>query len=286
MSIVNGDWCRISGSGPSRLSLAQSTASRTRSPAQSGTVRFSSSRGMNAYSPGSGAWPARYMYAALPSCRSASVAASSEPSASPSGFSCVVTRKRSCERSASTTASRSAFWFVVVCDELIDQLRHANALFDRRIVLERHLRRALQPQLARDPPLQHPVRGLEPDHRLLALARGAEDADEDGRLPKIGRRVDTGDRDEADARILQLADGLSEHLAQGFVHAPHPASHRSSPPGVRRSSIRSPARASTAQRRRATPRRRRSPARRRRRSAARAARARDGRLLRPTRRTA
>ena len=31
MSIVNGDWCRISGSGPSRLSFAQSTASSTRS---------------------------------------------------------------------------------------------------------------------------------------------------------------------------------------------------------------------------------------------------------------
>src|SRR5512133_1832708 len=109
------------------------------------------------------------MTASLPSESSASFIANSDPSASPSGFSCVVTRKRSCERSASTTASRSAFCVVVVCDEVIDQLRHANTLFDRGIVLERQLRRALQPQLVRDSPLQDAVRRFEPGERLRAL---------------------------------------------------------------------------------------------------------------------
>src|SRR5215208_3425086 len=236
MSTVNRDWWRTSGSGPRRLSLAQSTASRTRSSTSSGTLRRSSSSGMNEYSPGNGAWPARYIWASLPSCRSASVIESREPSASPSGFSCVVTRKRSCERTASTTASRSAFCVVVACDELIDQLGHANTLFDRRIVLERQLRRAFQPQLARDLRLQDAVCSVEPRERLLALAVGAEDADEDGRVTEVRRRVDAGHRHEADARVLELADRLGEHFAHRLVDSPHPFTHRSSPPCAQHSS--------------------------------------------------
>src|SRR5712691_2793613 len=183
MSIVNVAACRISGSGPRRLSCAQSTASSTRSPTSVGRSRCKSSSGMNAYSPGSGAWPARYMYASLPSRRRASVIASSEPSASPSGFSCVVTRKRSCERSASATAVRSVGGIVVAWGELIDQLRHTDAVLDCRIVLERQLRRSLQPQLLRDVSLQHAVRGLEPGERLVAFPLRAEDADEHRRVP-------------------------------------------------------------------------------------------------------
>src|SRR5258708_14187077 len=205
MSIVNGAVCRISGSGPSRLSFAQSTATSTRSPASAGTVRLSSSSAMNEYSPGSGAPPARYMNASLPSPRSASVIASSDPSASPSGFSCVVTRKRSCARSASTTAARSACCCVVVaCDEVIDQFRHPHTLFDRGIVLERQRRRSLHSQLLREPRLQRAVRGLEPLEAAQPLLLRAEDADEHARLFQVGRRLDAGDRHEADARILAI----------------------------------------------------------------------------------
>src|SRR5215211_2314508 len=223
MSIVNGDWCRISGSGPSLLSLAQSTASRTRSSAPFGSCRFNSPSGMNVYSPGSGACPARYMYASLPSWRSASVVASSDPSASPSGFSCVVTRKRSRVRSASTTASRSASCVVVLWDELIDQLRHSNALCDRGIVFERQLRRSLEPHLGRDASLQHPVRRRESRKRLLALSVRAEDAHEDLRLTQVAGRLDARHGHEADARVLQLAHGFGEHRAQRLVHATHAA---------------------------------------------------------------
>ena len=55
----------------------------------------SPSSGMNRYSSGSGTSPARYIEASLPTARSVSVVARSDPSASPSGFSCVVTTKRS-----------------------------------------------------------------------------------------------------------------------------------------------------------------------------------------------
>src|SRR2546423_5354158 len=129
---------------------------------------------MNAYSPGRGALPWSVITASLPSCSSASFAARSEPSASPSGFSWVVTRKRSCERRASTTAARS-----FVSGELIDELCHADPALDRRIVLEGQLGGPLQSQLARDPRLEHAVRGREPRQALLALALGAQDAHED-----------------------------------------------------------------------------------------------------------
>ena len=59
--------------------------------------------------PGSGTSPDRNMVTSLPSARSAIVVASSEPSASPSGFSWVATRKRSCSRIASATRVRSGF---------------------------------------------------------------------------------------------------------------------------------------------------------------------------------
>src|SRR5918999_346187 len=115
---------------------------------------------MNAYSPGSGEPPARYMATSLLSCFSASDIASMEPSASPSGFSCVVTRKRSPARIASAARARSVA-IVVVWGELIDQLGHAHAALDRRIVFEGQLRRPLHPQLARDARLEKPVRRLE-----------------------------------------------------------------------------------------------------------------------------
>src|SRR3954468_14249244 len=120
------------------------------------------------------------MTTSLPSDSSASFVASSEPSASPSGFSWVVTRKRSCPRIASATASRSG----VVWGELIDQLRHADAALDALIVFEGQLRGALHPELPREPRLEHAVRRLEGCERPLALALGAEHRDEHVRLPE------------------------------------------------------------------------------------------------------
>src|ERR671937_1862384 len=119
---------------------------------------------MKAYSPGSGASLRSTMTMSLPSCSSASFVASSEPSASPSGFSWVVTRKRSCERRAWTTAAGS-----FVSGELIDELCHADPTLDRRIVLEGQLGGPLQSQLTREPRLEHTVGSRKARQALLAL---------------------------------------------------------------------------------------------------------------------
>src|ERR671932_892961 len=177
MSTTYGVTCSTSASGPSRDSFAQSSATSVRSPASAGRSRRRSSSGMNAYSCGSGARPYRYMYESLPSRSSASFVASSDPSASPSGFSCVVSKKRSCARSASATAPRSSF--VVVWCDLIDQLRQAGGALDRRIVLEGQLRGPLHSELSRDPSLQDAVRRLESRERARALLLRAEHRHED-----------------------------------------------------------------------------------------------------------
>ena len=115
--------------------------------------------------PGGAVWPARYMTLSLPSSSSASFAPRIEPSASPSGFSCVTRRKRSWARIASATAARSlvGVGFIVgrLGSEVVDQLRHAHSSLDRRIVFERQLRGPLQLQLAPDRRLEDAVRRRE-----------------------------------------------------------------------------------------------------------------------------
>src|ERR687887_1340437 len=199
-SMTSGARSRIDGSAI-RVSFAQSTASRTRVSASSGQSRCSPSSAMNAYSPGRGASPWSVITASLPSCLSPSFAARSDPSASPSGFSCVVTRKRSCERRASTTVARS-----FVSGELIDEFCHADPALDRRIVLEGQLGGSFDSQLPRDAGLEDAVGGGETCQALLALPLRPEDADEDPRVAEIRRGADAGDGDEADPWILQVAD--------------------------------------------------------------------------------
>src|SRR5947208_3055271 len=162
------------------------------------------------------------MTLSLPSWSSASFSASMEPSASPSGFSWVTSRKRSCERIASATAATS----LVVWGELINQLRHADPALDGRIVFERELRCPLQPQLAGQPALQDAVRRLQAGQALLLLLLGAEDADEDPRVPQIRRRLDSRHGDETDPGVFELTDRLRQHLADGLVDASHPVAHQ------------------------------------------------------------
>src|ERR671937_2075825 len=178
---------------------------------------------MKAYSPGSGASLRSTMTTSLSSCSRASFVANSDPRASPSGFSWVVRRKRSCERRTSTTVARS-----LVSGELIDELCHADPTLDRRIVLEGQLRGPLQPELPRDPRLQHAVRRREPGQALLALALRAEDADKDTRVAEVRRSLDSGDGDEDDPGGLQLADAFREHRPERFVDAAHAVTHRAS----------------------------------------------------------
>src|SRR5262249_3498949 len=165
-----------------------------------------------------------------------------EPSASPSGFSWVTIRKRSCDRIASATAATS----LVVWGELIDQLRHADPTLDGGIVFEGELRRPLHPELARQPGLEDAVRRLEPVEGVLPALLGPEHAHVDARVAQVGRGLDPGDGDEADPRVLQLADGLGEHLADGLVDTPHAAAHVAYSSGDRGRGVSRPRRTTTA----------------------------------------
>src|SRR5437764_3998988 len=218
MSIVSFARNTMAGSGWMRSAFAQSTATSTSSAMSSGSERRSSPNGMNAYSRGTGDEPARYMAASLPSWRNASVVASSDPSASPSGFSWVTTRKRSRSRNAAAVACRSVAVCVISGCELVDQPAHPDAALDRRIVLEGQLGGPLEPQLPGDPRLQHAVGRLQPAHRRAPLLLGAEHADEDDRVPEIRRRVDPRHSHEPDPRVLELGQRLREDLPDGLVH--------------------------------------------------------------------
>src|SRR5262249_56528148 len=135
-------------------------------------------------SPGSGVSPTRYMTTSLPRLRSPSVAASIDPSASPSGFSWVTTRKRSLLRSASRTAAKSVMVVVIGC-HLVDQPAHPDAPLDRGIVFEGQVRRSLQAELAGDPRLDDRMGRLEPGERALPLLLVAEHRAVDRRLPPV-----------------------------------------------------------------------------------------------------
>src|SRR5688572_12408446 len=166
------------------------------------------------------------MTTSLPSCSSMSFVARRDPRASPSGFSWVVTRKRSWSRMASAIFGRSVS-VVFVWRELIDKPGEPDAPLYRRIVLKGQLWSSLETKFPVDTGLEHSVRGLETGERRLPLRLGAQHADVDRRLPQVGARLDARDGDEADPRVLERADALREHLAERLVHPAHPAAHSS-----------------------------------------------------------
>ncbi len=112
--------------------------------------------------------------------------ARSDPSASPSGFSWVVTTKRSCFSIAFAVAFISS---VVV--ELIEKLGKPRRTLCRPIVLKDKPRSALEVQLPVDLLLQDAVRALERGEASLAAPLRAEHAhvhgsvarDRDWRVP-------------------------------------------------------------------------------------------------------
>src|SRR3954447_11753947 len=225
MLITNGACSSRADSGPSRLSFAASTATTARSPGPGAVPRKMPANSMNWYSFGIGTSPKRYISASLPSSRSASVMASSEPRASPSGFSWVVTMNRSRSRIAAATWPSSAASLVFVWVELIDEPGEAHPPLHRRIVLEGQLWSSLQMELAVHATLQHSVGGLQALERGVPLALGAENAHVDSRLAEVRAGVHPRHGDEADAGILERADPLGKHLAERLVHAPHATAH-------------------------------------------------------------
>src|SRR3954451_1795098 len=208
-------------SGPMRSAFAQSTATSTRSPTSSGNSRSTPSSSMKLYSRGNGASPVRSISTSLPSWRRASVVASSDPSASPSGFSCVTTRNFSLSLSAAVIAWRS----LIFGGQLVDQAAHAHTALDRRIVFEGQLRGSLHSQLTRQPRLQQAVRCPQSAQRRRPLLLVPEHADVDRRVPEIGCGDDRGHGDEPDPRVLQLRQRLREDLPHRLVDPPHPLAH-------------------------------------------------------------
>src|SRR5918999_4654376 len=281
MSITSGAGSSTDGSGPIRRALAQSSARTTRSPASSGRERRMPSSCMNVYSCGSGVSPERYMTTSLPSCSSASFMARIDPSESPSGFSCVVIRKRSWDRTASATSRRSVVPFVFAWRELIYESREPNAPLYRRIVLEHQLWSSLETELSVHPALKDAVRRFEALEGVGALRLRSQHAHVDGRVPEVAARFDARDGDEADPGVLEVADPFRQDLFQRFVDPSHAISHRALPPCARPVRARIPARRGSARRRRGAPGARCGGAKRTRRSAVPAATRRGGRPRRP-----
>ena len=145
---------------------------------------------MKPYSPGSGASPQSNITSPCRARRARGAVASSEPSASPSGFSCVVTSEA---RRASGSRPRPPLRSVVVCVSVSGasssiSLRHAHAALDRRIVFERQIGVRFSLQLAaRAAPGGRRARPRARERRC-ALLLAAEDADADPRLAQVGRR--------------------------------------------------------------------------------------------------
>src|SRR5664280_287234 len=192
-----------------RFSFAASRASSGRPRSLSGSPRTRSSSGMKRYSKGSGAVPGRNIVLRLPSWSSASLSASIEPSASPSGLSCTEMTKSSWSRIPCATALRSAFVIVIGRSELFDQFVHANRIFGGRIVLEGELRDSLDAKLAVQPRLEHAVGGVQRFDRSRDLLLRAEHADVDACSTQVGGRPHRGDGDKTDTRILEQGQCLA-----------------------------------------------------------------------------
>ena len=114
--------------------------------------------------------------ASLPSAVSTWCIATSEPSASPSGFSCVASTKRSRVaelgehlRARRRGAVRAAHSPTLPLEQLVD----AQAALDRVVVDEVQRRRVLEPQLAGDPALQEAVGGAQAVQRAPRARRAS-----------------------------------------------------------------------------------------------------------------
>src|SRR4051794_32038096 len=154
----------------------------------------------------------------------------SEPSASPSGFSCVTRAKRCAPRISSRTCSREeAPPFSLIGAHLPQDLLDARGALGGVVVDELQRRRALHPQLSAHPRLQDAVGGLQPRQRRLALLVRSEHADEHPRMAQVGTRLYVGDGHESDAGVLEvLKNCVAQHLAHRLVDATHARAHANS----------------------------------------------------------
>src|SRR6266542_1532246 len=212
-----------------RSMFPQSRNTSTRSTTSAGASWNTSSRGRNWYSTGSGnSFAARNITESLPSCSRMWCIASSEPRASPSGASWVVSRKRSFARSswAMSASDASVRRTTAVASLILEQPREADAPFGCIVVVEGQRRSALDPHLARDRSLEDAVRGTQPGERGLALGLAAQHAHVHARRAQVRACLHRGHRHEPDPRVLELGrDRRSDHLAHELVHPSHALGH-------------------------------------------------------------
>ena len=198
---------------------------RSRGRPGSGRRRRPAARGRPPPGAGSGTRPAsgnsfaaRNITESLPSCASMWCSASSEPSASPSGPSWVVSRKRSPARSSSATSvertRRCARRLAATASLTRRAAWQTRTPRSRRlVVVEAQGRGALDPHLAGDRRLEHAVRGGEPRERRLALGLVAEHADVDARRAQVRACLHGGHGHESDPWVLELGrDRRPDHL--------------------------------------------------------------------------
>src|ERR1700689_897048 len=150
--------------------------------------------------------------ASLPSAVSRPCIATSEPSASPSMFSCVASTKEESWRMGSGTCWRTLVF--PLCSlmsvpsscafDLLQERIDAHGAIRRVVVGERQRRRALQVQLGGDPALQVAVRALQAGHAGLALLLVAEHAHVNPSMAQVGAGPDIGHCYESHPRVLQL----------------------------------------------------------------------------------
>ena len=235
---------RSSAAAGVRAMLPQSRNTMIRSDRSAGGSVISPSSPMNRYSYGSGNSSAvRNATESLPSAVRMCCIAASEPTASPSGRSCVVSRNLSWSRSVASAWSRVGraplsdtrvppvgvprgnHVFGLALEQLLDPLRAV----ERVVVHEVEGRRVLEVQLVGHPPLQVAVRRPQAVERAPAHRSAAQDGHVYPRLAQVWGCIDCCHRDESDPWILQLGrDCTGQDLPHGLVHAPHPAAgHRS-----------------------------------------------------------
>src|SRR5918998_5181084 len=170
---------RCSAAAGVRSTLPQSRNTSTRSPRSGGGSVTSPSSSMKRYSYGSGNSSAgRKAAASLPSAASTCCIAASEPTASPSGRSCVVSRNLSLSRSVASACSRVGREPLsdtsvpgLALEQLLDPLRAV----ERVVVDEVERRRVLEVQLLRHAALEETVRRPQPIERAPAHGAGAQD---------------------------------------------------------------------------------------------------------------
>src|SRR5918992_3114315 len=185
---------RSSADAGVRSMFPQSRNTSTRSARSSGGSVTSPSRWMKRYSYGSGNSSAvRKATASLPSAVRTCCIAASEPTASPSGRSCVVSRNLSLLRSVAIACSRVGREPLsdtsvpgLALEQLLDPLRAVEGV----VVDEVERRRVLEVQLLRHAPLEEAVGRAQPVKRAPADAAVAQDGHVHPRLAQVWTGID------------------------------------------------------------------------------------------------